>query len=103
MDIPEPWQALILTMAAFRVWRLLAADAILDKPREWLTRRAKHEAVQHRKEVDIFLHCPWCLGWWITCAWWGAWLLWEDWVVFAGVPFAMNAVVALVAVNLDRD
>lgn len=102
-DIPSVWEFALLAGAAFRVWRLLAADAILDRPRDWLTRRAKAEAGEHREEVDIFLHCPWCLGFWITVAWWGAWLIWPHATVLIAVPFAANALVALVAQNLDGD
>lgn len=101
--IPNWWEFLLLAGAAFRIWRLLAADAILDGPRERLTRRAKAEAGEHREEVDIFLHCPWCLGWWVTLAWWGAWLYKPKATTVVAVPFAANAVVALVAQNLDGD
>lgn len=103
-NIPNWWQFFLLAGAAFRVWRLLAADKILNRPREWLVRRAQHEIPgKYRKEVDIFLHCPWCLGWWITLAWWGAWLVWPHATVLIAVPFAANAVVALVAQNLDQN
>jgi uncharacterized protein DUF1360 len=102
-NIPNWWQFALLAGAAFRTWRLLAADAILDKPREWLTRRAKAEAGKHREEVDIFLHCPWCLGFWVTLAWWGAWLIWPHATVLLAVPWAANALVGLVAQNLDGD
>lgn len=100
-NIPNWWEFALLAGASFRVWRLLAADAILDRPREWLTRRAKAEAGEHREEVEIFLRCPYCLGWWITLGWWGAWLIWPHATVVVAVPWAANAVVGLVARNLD--
>jgi len=38
MDVPSPWVALILLAASFRIWRLLADDEILERPRYWLVR-----------------------------------------------------------------
>jgi hypothetical protein len=100
--VPEPWAAVLLAAAAFRVWRLIAADKILDRPRDWLTRRPMYSDGLHRVTLDMWLHCPWCSGAWVTLGWWAAWMICPEWTVVAAVPFALNAVVALVAVNLDR-
>lgn len=100
--IPSPYEFALLALAAFRVFRLLGYDTILDRPRERFVRRAKHEIPgQYRKELDIFFHCPWCLGAWLTLGWWGLWLAWPHATVVAAVPWALSAVVGLVTKNLD--
>lgn len=94
MSVPSAWATLLLALASYRLWRLLAADTILDKPRDWLTKRAKqHVSRGYRKELDIFLHCPWCLGWWICLAVWGAWQLWPHATLVVSVPLALSALV----------
>lgn len=82
--VPGWWPFVLLALAAWRTWRLLAEDVILDLPRAELLGRAPD------KLVDMWL-CPWCLGWWVTLAWWGAWLAWPHATLIAATPFALNA------------
>jgi hypothetical protein len=56
------WQALqfgLLTLAAYRLWRLAGRDVITQPMR---TRIEPHE---HLHEMIV---CPWCLGSWVTFA-----------------------------------
>ena len=76
--IPEPWAFALLALAAFRVWKLIAEDTLLDRP---LRRLREWEAVT----------CPWCSGAWITVAWWAAWLLWPHGTLVAAVALAVDA------------
>ncbi len=94
-DVPTWWAFLLLALAAFRVWRLLAEDAILDRPREW--------ALHKLPKGEEFLVCPWCAGFWISVLWWLAWVAWPRWTLVVAAPFAINAIVGLTAANLDRD
>jgi hypothetical protein len=32
--IPEPWEFALLALAAFRIWKLVGDDAVLDRPRD---------------------------------------------------------------------
>lgn len=94
--IPEPWVFMILTLAAFRVWFLLARDTILEPLRDRLVRGKFAE----------FVGCPFCLGAWLALGWWAAWYwLSPHWTIVAAVPFALSAVVgvfgALVTEALD--
>ena len=93
--VPSWWPFLLLALAAFRTWRLLAEDTILEPLRRRLVR-----ADSTREE---FTTCPWCAGFWISLAWWLAWQAWPHATLVVAVPFAISAVVALVAVNLDPD
>jgi hypothetical protein len=64
--IPEPWEFVLLALAAFRAWKLIGDDAILDRPRDW--------AVKHRPTLELFLACPYCLGAWCSLAAYAGWI-----------------------------
>jgi hypothetical protein len=91
--IPSAWQMILLTLAAYRTWRLAAVDEIGDRPRGWLLDRAPW--------LEHWLRCPWCAGFWFTAAWWAGWLIWPHAALVAAVPFAASLLVGLVARNLD--
>jgi hypothetical protein len=95
-NVPNWWQFALLALAAFRVWRLLGEDSILARPRASFKRRTSDY-------WDQFLLCPWCAGFWITLIWWLAWIAWPHWTLIVATPFAINAVVGLIAANLDPD
>lgn len=100
--IPTWWEAVLLAGGSFRLWRLLAADTLLDWPRDWITGRDLWEVDgKYRQGLDIWLHCPWCSGFWITLGMWGAWLLWPIGTVVVCVPLALSAAVAITAKHLD--
>lgn len=102
--MPDWWEFTLVSLAALRTWRLLGADVLLDRPRDWLTRRDRFESNPgtYRRGLDEWLHCPWCLGFWVTLLWWAAWFVWPAAVGFAAIPFAASAVVALVVQTYDR-
>lgn len=106
--VPTWWEFFLLALAAFRVWRLLAEDTILDRPRAWLLglppdwQEGQRVPESYREELGKFITCPWCAGFWITLCWWGAWLLWPHWALVAATPWALNAILALAAKNLDE-
>ena len=108
MNIPSWWQFLLLALAAFRLFRLLSEDTILDRPRAWLlgyqgwTEGEKLPAT-YRAKWGEWITCPWCSGAWISGVWWVAWLLWPHATVVVAVPLAVSAVLALVSKNLDAD
>jgi hypothetical protein len=104
--IPDPWEFLLLALAAYRTWRLLAEDTLLDRPREWLLggpppTGGATPLPGYRVELAYWLTCPFCAGFWWSAAWWGAWLLLDEWALLAATPWAISAVVALVASRLD--
>lgn len=93
--IPSPWEAALLSLAAFRIWKLIADDTILDVPREAILSRV------HRKG-ELFITCPWCAGFWISLVFYGAWWAWGDSTLVVATPFAISAAVGLVATSHDR-
>jgi len=105
--IPDWFSFVVLALAAYRTWRLIAEDDILNRPRKWLLRLPREwadgdeEVDGYRKELHLFLFCPWCAGFWISLAWWGAWMIFGDWATVFAVPWAMSLIVGVVRRNLD--
>lgn len=99
MTVPGWYATLLLAAAAWRVFHLVAFDDLLDRPRRYVTRlnrswRQEGDATgeQYREGLANFLTCPYCLGFWVGLAWWGAWQAWPHGTLVAAVPFAINAV-----------
>jgi hypothetical protein len=103
VNLPDWWEGLLLGLAAWRVWHLLAEDTNLDRPRRYITRlgdwREEGDPVpdDHRFGLREFLECPFCLGLHVSLAWVAFFAVWPVGAVWAALPFALNAVV--VAVN----
>lgn len=119
--IPHPWVALVLALATFRAVRLIGWDDL--PPILRLRRRVTGEQVSvsssanaalgltsevpqavyswRRPTLAHFLGCAYCQGWWTGLVVYGAWLLWPIGTLYACAPFALNAVVGIVARNLD--
>jgi hypothetical protein len=47
------------------------------------------------------VHCPFCLGWWVSLTVYLAWLWEPRWALYAAAPFALSGFVGLVSKNLD--
>lgn len=110
MSIPNWYELLVLALAAWRLWRLVAEDDILDRPRRWLLRlgpewEKEGDPVprEYRAGLADFLLCPYCLGWWIALGWWAAWQVVPHATLVAAVPFALSTLVVAVAKALPSD
>ncbi len=100
MSIPNWYETLLLALAAWRMWHLLAFDDIFDRPRRYVTRLSagwKQEGdatgEQYREKLASFLVCPFCFGWWCAIVWWGLWLFWPHGTLCVAVGFVLGAVV----------
>lgn len=58
-------------------------------------------AEYRRPLLAHFLHCPFCVGFWISCAVYVAWLEIPTATLYALAPFALSGAVGLIAKNLD--
>ena len=107
-DLPHWWWFLILSLASWRVFRLLAEDTILDKPRrkllrlgDWQEEDGEQNLPQdYRFEWGIFLTCPYCAGFWlsgIALALYSLIVEWHGVFSFLVVWFALSATVAYLA------
>lgn len=96
MTLPNWYELVLLGLAAFRVWKLLGDDSILNKPRAWFVYGfRKWRGNGAAQCAEDFLSCPWCLGFWVALAWWGAFELWPHGTPIAAAPLAISAVVGL--------
>ena len=87
--VPD-WEALVLlALAAYRVFRIIGDDAILDPLRD--------EVAPFGSARAKFISCAACCGFWVSLAWWLAWCAWPFWTLVVATPFAISAVVMLVA------
>jgi hypothetical protein len=98
VNIPDWYEIILLSLAAWRIFQLIAFDSILDQPRRYVTRLGKKwekegDALpkEYREKWALFLQCPYCLGFWLGLAWWGAWLIWPYETLVAAVPFVISA------------
>jgi hypothetical protein len=104
MTTPNWYQLVLLALASFRIWRLLAEDTVLDTPRRALLRLGKTweregdpVPADYRAGWGSFISCAWCLGFWISLAWWGAFQWDEHWTVVVAVPWAISAAAGMIA------
>ena len=93
--MPSPYEAVLLALAAWRVWHLIALDDITDRPRRYIT--------DGRDKLLDFIECPFCMGFWISLAWATAFAVDDDVTVWVALPFALNAGVVLVNYWLNKD
>jgi len=100
--IPEPWEFALLALAAFRIWKLIGDDAVLDRPRAWALAQLDARFSNKGDVLDYFITCPWCAGFWISLAWWGAWLLWPHGTLVAAALWSLSAVVGYLGVGIDK-
>lgn len=106
-NVPGIWEAVLLSAFAYRLWRLLAEDVILEHPRRWLVRldRDWEEGLAlpdgYRFGLAEFINCPWCLGFWLSVLVWLAWLVEPTGTLVVAVPFAISVAVGVIRINLD--
>jgi len=114
--LPGPYVAVVLALGAFRVTRLIGWDDFppLASRRDRLLRKTVDRNATVARErgtpapvrygrpvLAMFVQCPYCLGFWVGLTVWGLWLVAPTAAVVVMVPFALNAVVGIVARNLD--
>jgi len=83
--VPNWFQAVLLALAAWRTWHLVALDDITDRQRRYVT--------DGRDKLLDFIECPYCLGFWFALGWVGFFAAWGTGATWAALPFALNTVV----------
>lgn len=100
MRVPDWWGFVLLGLASFRIWRILAVDTVTEPVRDLVFRQAEYDAgneAGYRFKLDEFVSCPWCFGWWVVLTWWGVWQLWGHAIYVLSVPLAISTAVGYLA------
>jgi hypothetical protein len=103
VNVPDWYELILLSLAAWRVFQLIALDDITDPLRRYVTQISKSTGKAKRETLLLFIECPYCAGFWIGLLWWVAWLLWPHGTTVAAVPFAISAGVIAAAKVLSSE
>lgn len=110
MSVPDWYELLLLSVAAWRSWHLLAHDDIFDRPRRHVTRLGSEwtkdgdpTPKDYRLGLASWIECCYCSGAWMAIAWWVAWLIFPTEVMYATVPFALSTGVVALSAVLSED
>lgn len=87
-QIPTWYGTILLALAAWRTFLLLAEDKVLDRPRDRVA-----PAGSKRTE---FIACAACFGAWVALGWWLAWIWQPHWTLVVAAVFAVSALLILV-------
>jgi hypothetical protein len=94
VSVPPWWGFFLLSLASFRLWKIIGDDEILAKPRDWVLKRMPND------KLELLIVCPWCMGFYISglatllyCLTTG----WLDWFGFGVTWLAISAVVGILA------
>lgn len=97
---------IIIVLAAYRLWMLIAKDSITAGWRHRILGYddygRRNRWPKARTKLGEFVHCPWCLGAWLSLLVYVAWRLYPDAAMWVLTPLAISAAVALISVCFDR-
>ena len=98
MTYPTWYESVLLALAAWRLFHLLAFDDVLNRPRRYITRlnmtwkqEGDATGLRYRERLANFVTCPFCLGFWVSVVVWAAWLVFPTEALWIAVPLAFNA------------
>src|SRR5262245_19874808 len=91
-SVPDWYALLLLGLGAYRVWRLLPEDTLLEALRSRLMREDGW--------LEELVECPWCLGFWIAVCFWAGYQLWPHAMLVVSVPLALSVVVGALGSKL---
>lgn len=120
--IPHLYVSLVLTLAVYRLCRLIGWDEFppIARLRDWVTGAEEVVAQSINQRLGVtndppaqttwrykrpllarFIECPFCLGWWLSLGAYLAWLWEPRYTLYALFPFALSGLVGLTSKNLD--
>jgi Protein of unknown function (DUF1360) len=104
--MPRATDLVILWLGTYRLWWLIAKDALTEP---WRTRLLGYEDTGARnrwprehKRLGEFVHCPWCLGFWIGLVAVVAYAAWPHATRWVLLPFAVSTLVGLTFAAFER-
>jgi hypothetical protein len=117
------WPLLIVALGIYSITRLITKDSIVDRQRDWFFQRFPHEGFTTKirpnpkrcsfivtgdhyyvtvgHKLGELVHCPWCMGFWVSAAVFGAFILWPVGTTFVLVPMALRVIPGMIESILD--
>ena len=92
VDWPTPWEFVLLALAAWRIWWLIAEDDLTQPLRDRL----------HPGKLRDWVECPYCTRAWVAGAVWVSWTLWPRFSVWFATLWALAALVVFVTIAVHR-
>ena len=89
---------LILSLACYRITRLIIEDTITEPLRERVWKRFPPESTR----IGYLFTCPWCTGFWVSVLIVAAYLLLPSATIAIALVFAFSAVVGIIDTILHR-
>ena len=112
------WPLLILALGTYSITRLISIDSIIDRQREWFYNQFPHEGFTTKKrpndkrctfivtgdhyyvtighKLGEMVHCPWCLGFWVSLGLFAAFVAWPVTTTFLLVPLALRVIPGMI-------
>jgi len=105
MTTPTPFVFLLICLAAFRTTRIVGWDTVTDVWRRRLTGLGDWGGGElppdYRRGLDSFLHCPYCLGFWISLVWFAFYEIDPTSATIVAWPLAVSAAIGIIAKQFD--
>lgn len=116
------WPLLILALAIYSITRLITTDSIINRQRDWFYDRFPHEGYQSKRKpkrgtstiisggiyyvtkghkLGELVHCPWCMGFWVSAAAFAAFVAWPIGTTFVLVPLALRVIPGMIQSVID--
>lgn len=109
--IPSAYVSVVLAFAVFRLYRLLAYDDFppVLRLRSWIlgeyTSKGQYVEGNHylyrRPLLEKFVHCPFCLGFWLAAVTYVIWIFWPTGTLYGAYAFALSGAVGIITRQLD--
>lgn len=112
------WPLIIMALAVYSITRLITKDSIVDRQRDWFIERFPYEGYTTRNRPNPkrcefivtgdhyyvtvgnrwgeLVTCPWCMGFWVSVAVFGAFCFWPIATTFVLVPWALRVVPGMI-------
>lgn len=120
------WPLLIVALGIYSITRLISIDSIIDRQRDWFYLRFPREGqtikigspfpgrgrcqfivtgdqyyVTVGHKLGELVSCPWCMGFWVSLAVFGAFILWPVGTTFFLVPMGLRVIPGMIEAILD--
>lgn len=92
----DPLTFIILSLAVFRISRLIIQDQIFERLRELIWKKFPPHTW-----LGYLITCYWCLGLWLALAFAICYTIVPVATAIVALPFALSAVAALISKRLD--